>query len=231
MFHVSLRHAVFVRGLIAALLLVAPLSTASAAVLIEIDKAAQQMKVSVDGRTRWTWPVSTGRAGYDTPGGSFRAFRMEEDHYSKEFDEAPMPHSIFFTKTGHAIHGSFDVKNIGRPASHGCVRLQPENAAKLYALVQAEGVLNTTVVLTGQIPRSAPLVASPRIERQAPTQIAPAQAYNNEPRFEREPNGYSRDGYARDGYAYERRPLYAPRQDYPVAQEAYRPRRYLFDPY
>lgn len=216
-----MRHGIFIRALIAAILCGAPLAAADAAVLIQVDKSAQQMTVSVDGQPRWQWPVSTGRAGHDTPGGSFRAFRMEVDHYSKEFDEAPMPHSIFFTKTGHAIHGSFDIKNIGRPASHGCVRLQPENAAKLFALVQAEGVLNTTVVLTGQIPRSAPLVASPRIERQAP-----AQAYNNEPRFEREPYGYSRDGYV-----YERRPLYAPRQDYPVATEAYRPRRYLFDPY
>jgi len=215
-----MRHGIFTRVLIAAILCGAPLAAADAAVLIEVDKSSQQMTVSVDGRTRWQWPVSTGRAGHDTPGGSFRAFRMEVDHYSKEFDEAPMPHSIFFTKTGHAIHGSFDIKNIGRPASHGCVRLHPENAAKLFALVQAEGVLNTTVVLTGQIPRSAPLVASPRIERQAP-----AQVYNNEPRFEREPYGYGRDGYA-----YERRPLYAPRQDYPVI-EAYRPRRYLFDPY
>ena len=195
--------------------------TAQAKVAITVDKDNQQMTVAVDGVETYRWPVSSGLPSYETPNGSFRAFRMEEDHYSKEFDEAPMPHSIFFTKTGHAIHGSFDIKNIGRPASHGCVRLQPENAAKLFALVRAEGVLNTTVVLTGQIPRSAPLVASPRIERQAP-----AQVYSNEPRFEREPYVYGRDGYA-----YERRPLYAPRQDYPVATEAYRPRRYLFDPY
>lgn len=219
-----MRQVIFIRGLIATLLFAAPLSAAQAAVLIQVDKTAQQMTVSVDGSKRWVWPVSTGRAGHDTPGGNFRAFRMEEDHYSKEFDEAPMPHSIFFTKFGHAIHGSFDVKNIGRPASHGCVRLQPENAAKLFALVKAEGVLNTTVVLTGQIPRSAPLVASPRIERQAPM---PAQTYSNEPRFEREPAGY----YRRDGYVYERRPVYGQREDYPVAVEPYRPRRGFFELY
>src|SRR5215216_1921401 len=120
--------------------------TAQAKVAISIDKDNQQMTVAVDGVETYRWPVSSGLPSYETPNGSFRAFRMELDHYSKEFDEAPMPHSIFFTKTGHAIHGSFDVKNIGRPASHGCVRLQPENAAKLFALVQAEGVLNTTVV-------------------------------------------------------------------------------------
>jgi hypothetical protein len=137
-------------------------SAAFAAVLVEIDKSAQQMTVSSDGRTLWRFPVSTGRAGYDTPSGSFRAFRLEEDHYSKEWDDAPMPHSIFFTKIGHAIHGYLDTKNIGRPASHGCVRLHPENAAKLFALVKEQGVLNTTVTLTGVAPRGgAPAVARP----------------------------------------------------------------------
>jgi hypothetical protein len=74
---------------------------------------------------------------------------MEEDHYSKEWDEAPMPHSIFFTKIGHAIHGSYDVKRLGTPASHGCVRLSPAHAATLFAMVKRDGVTNTKVVLTG----------------------------------------------------------------------------------
>jgi ribosomal protein S27E len=51
--------------------------------------------------------------------------------------------------TGHAIHGSYDVKRLGRAASHGCVRLSPANAAALFALVKARGVSNTEVVLTG----------------------------------------------------------------------------------
>ena len=95
------------------------------------------MTVAVDGVERYRWPVSTGLPSYETPNGSFRAFRMEEDHYSKEFDDAPMPHSIFFTKIGHAIHGTDSVNRLGSPASHGCVRLSRENASKLYALVQA----------------------------------------------------------------------------------------------
>jgi hypothetical protein len=74
---------------------------------------------------------------------------MEEDHYSKEFDEAPMPHAIFFTKSGHAIHGTDSVNRLGSPASHGCVRLSRANAATLYALVERKGVLNTSVTLTG----------------------------------------------------------------------------------
>ena len=107
------------------------------------------MTVAVDGVERYRWPVSSGLPSYETPNGSFRTFRMEEDHYSKEFDDAPMPHSIFFTKIGHAIHGTDSVNRLGSPASHGCVRLSRENAAKLYALVKEQGVLNTTVTLTG----------------------------------------------------------------------------------
>jgi hypothetical protein len=122
---------------------------AQANVSITVDKNAQLMTVAVDGIERYHWPVSTGIPSYETPNGSFRTFRMEEDHYSKEFDDAPMPHSIFFTKIGHAIHGTDSEGRLGSPASHGCVRLSRANASTLYELVQREGVLNTTVTLTG----------------------------------------------------------------------------------
>src|ERR1700709_2711677 len=122
---------------------------AQAKIAITIDKNAQLMTVAVDGVERYQWPVSTGNPSRETPNGSFRAFRMEEDHYSKEFDDAPMPHSIFFTKVGHAIHGTDSVNRLGTPASHGCVRLSRDNATTLYALVQKEGVPNTNVTLTG----------------------------------------------------------------------------------
>jgi len=139
---------------------------AHAAVQVTIDKSIQQMTVEVDGRPLYHWPVSTGKgAQYDTPNGKFKAFRMEREHFSKEWDDAPMPHSIFFTPKGHAIHGSFDVKHLGMPASHGCVRLSPANAEKLYALVEKEGVLNTTVTLTGVAPSGAPAVAKRRLPR------------------------------------------------------------------
>src|ERR1700757_2658409 len=104
---------------------------AEASVLIRIDKSSQRMTAAVDGVPRWTWPVSTGRPGYDTPSGPFTAFRIGAHQFSKEWDDAPMPHSIFFTPKGHAIHGYLDTRHIGSPASHGCVRLAPENAAKL----------------------------------------------------------------------------------------------------
>jgi lipoprotein-anchoring transpeptidase ErfK/SrfK len=117
---------------------------AHARVLIAIDKAAQRMTVTVDGTT-----VSTGRRGYATPSGSYTAFRLEKDHFSKEWDDAPMPHSIFFTRQGHAIHGSYETKRLGTAASHGCVRLHPAHAAQLYAVVERRAVTSTTVVVTG----------------------------------------------------------------------------------
>src|SRR6202000_876906 len=122
---------------------------AQAKVSITVDKDAQMMTVAVDGVARYRWPVSTGNPSHETPNGTFRTFRMEEDHYSKEFDDAPMPHSIFFTKIGHAIHGTGSEGKLGIPVSHGCVRISRANATTLYALVQEEGVLNTTVTLTG----------------------------------------------------------------------------------
>jgi hypothetical protein len=128
---------------------------AHANVMVIIDKSTQKMTVTVDGEDRYTWPVSTGRPGYDTPSGEFQPFRMERDHFSREWDDAPMPNSVFFTKIGHAIHGTFDAKNLGRPASHGCVRLSRENAATLFALVKDEGVFNTRVKLTGDTPKPA----------------------------------------------------------------------------
>ena len=131
--------------------LIATTPSADAAVLITIDKSAQRMTVAVDGAVRWTWPVSTGSRGYDTPSGSYTAFRMEKEHFSREWDDAPMPHSIFFTKRGHAIHGSYETRRLGRPVSHGCVRLHPGNAATLYALVQNAGVSNARVVVTGAV--------------------------------------------------------------------------------
>src|ERR1700758_3896575 len=125
---------------------------AGAVVLININKTKQDMTVFVDGIEKYHWPVSTGRAGYSTPSGTYTATSMNKIWYSKQWDNAPMPHSIFFMKDGHAIHGSFDVKNLGKPVSHGCVRISPKNAATLYALVKENGLENTQVVVTGVTP-------------------------------------------------------------------------------
>src|ERR1700748_2340485 len=108
------------RSLVVALagLAFAVCTSAQAKVAITVDKDAQRMTVAVDGVERYHWPVSTGIPSYETPNGSFRTCRMEEDHYAKEFDDAPMPHSIFFTKIGHAIRGPDFENRLGSPASH-----------------------------------------------------------------------------------------------------------------
>jgi uncharacterized protein (TIGR02246 family) len=121
-------------------------------VVINVDKSEQRMTVLLDGKKTYEWPVSTGRAGYSTPSGTYTATSMNEMWYSKEYDSAPMPHSIFFMKDGHAIHGSNDVKELGSAVSHGCVRISPANATKLYALVKENGLDNTEVVLSGVTP-------------------------------------------------------------------------------
>ena len=124
-------------------------AAALADVLVIVDKVTQHMNVAVDGQDRYSWPVSTGVADHDTPSGSFRPSRMDRDHFSREWDDAPMPYSIFFTGLGHAIHGTGHVAQLGRPASHGCVRLSRPHAAELFALVKAEGLGNTRVVIEG----------------------------------------------------------------------------------
>src|SRR5437868_14077878 len=183
-------------------------TAAQANVAITVDKNAQIMTVAVDGVERYHWPVSTGIPSYETPNGSFRTFRMEEDHFSKEFDDAPMPHSIFFTKIGHAFHGTDSVNRLGSPASHGCVRLSRANASTLYALVQEQGVLNTTVTLTGS--SQVALARNPR--GRANTAVArrdyeqPPQQYDNagDPVVITPQNRYAPQPQTRpdDGYIY-----------------------------
>jgi hypothetical protein len=177
-----------------AVFMVAPAASATAAVLVTIDKSTQRMMVQVDGSLRWVWPVSTGLPGHDTPSGRYTAFRMEADHFSKEWDDAPMPHSIFFSKTGHAIHGYLNTRRIGTPASHGCVRLTPANAARLYALVEQEGLSSTKVVVTGNV-RNALWRRGLRRYRAADEDIgsdAPFESGVNGhgPRFERSPAAF-----------------------------------------
>lgn len=202
-------------------------ATAQAAVTVTIDKSIQQMTVEVDGRPLYQWPVSTGRPGFDTPNGKFKAFRMEKDHFSKEWDDAPMPFSIFFTQKGHAIHGYLDTKNIGRPASHGCVRLTRAHAEKLYDLVEQEGVLNTTVILTGATPTRAPAVARRRVlPRPDDMDQGYAQPQYGEPQYVQPQNiqpqyGVSQPAYGNPYYAQQQ---YAqPRYQYAQPQYGQRP--------
>jgi hypothetical protein len=120
---------------------------ASATVRVHIDLARQRMHVR-SSQGAYSWPVSTARPGYHTPRGSFSAKSLQPMHYSRKYDNAPMPHSIFF-RGGYAIHGTYATGALGRPASHGCVRLAPGNARRLYEIVQNEG---GSISITGAPP-------------------------------------------------------------------------------
>ncbi|KAB2873473.1 MAG: L,D-transpeptidase [Bauldia sp.] len=119
---------------------------AAASVVAKISLSQQRMTVTVNGVKKYSWAVSTARPGYRTPVGSFRPQAMKRMHYSSKYDNAPMPHSIFFLG-GYAVHGTNAIRTLGRAVSHGCVRLAPGNAATLYSLV-ANNRGNTRIVVT-----------------------------------------------------------------------------------
>lgn len=136
------------------------ISSASATVMIEVDLSRQRMFVH-SSRANYTWPVSTARSGYETPAGEYEPIALERMHYSQKYDNAPMPYSIFFYG-GYAIHGSSEIRSLGRPASHGCIRLAPGNAKLLYEMVEAEGAL---ISITGAPPSNAYDVKTPERAR------------------------------------------------------------------
>jgi hypothetical protein len=192
-----MRFATFVYPVYAALLgaaLTLPLtSSARADIVIAIDKSTQQMSVSVDGAPRYVWPVSTGRPGYDTPTGAFRPNRMDADHYSQEWDNAPMPHTIFFDMEGHAVHGFFDVKHLGLAVSHGCVRLSPDNAAVLFDLVKTEGMANTSVIIGGRTPGGG----NGLVARSRPPMN---ETVSDQPQYGQQPQPYGQPAYGQRYY-------------------------------
>jgi lipoprotein-anchoring transpeptidase ErfK/SrfK len=123
------------------------LARAQAGIVVTVDKTEQRLTVAIDGVNRYQWPISTARAGYLTPNGSYRPQWLARKWFSRKYDWSPMPYSIFFNE-GYAIHGSYEIKHLGRPASHGCIRLHPNNAAVLFALVKARKN-DTQIVVTG----------------------------------------------------------------------------------
>jgi lipoprotein-anchoring transpeptidase ErfK/SrfK len=116
------------------------LNKADAAVTIEVDLSTQQMHVTSASGEQHVWPISSARAGYTTPTGNFQSQHLERMHHSKKYDNAPMPYSIFF-RGGYAIHATDAVRKLGRPASHGCIRLSPANAERLFGMVRGEGAV------------------------------------------------------------------------------------------
>jgi lipoprotein-anchoring transpeptidase ErfK/SrfK len=159
------------QSVLAFLVAVLAATAARAEVQVEIDLGAQRMHVTSSSGS-YTWPVSTARAGYSTPRGSYAPTGMQRMHYSRKYDMTPMPHSIFF-RGGYAIHGSYAIRSLGRPASHGCVRLAPANAAQLFAMVKAEGA---RISITGSPPRTT-RYASLRRHRTQVMAYAPARRY------------------------------------------------------
>lgn len=140
-----MRLSVLALGLVFALL--RPLVAEAAELDVFIDLSEQVMTVEVDGFPAYAWPVSTARRGYRTPTGRFRPIRLERVWYSRKYDNAPMPHSIFF-HGGYAIHGTTEIRSLGRPVSHGCIRLHPDNARVLFGLVRSYGAGSTTIVIS-----------------------------------------------------------------------------------
>ena len=115
-------------------------------VVAAVSLTTQTMKVIIGGHERYEWPVSTGAGGYSTPRGIYGAEWLSKNHRSRKYNNAPMPYAIFFHH-GYAVHGTDQLSRLGRPASHGCVRLHPDNAALLFELAQTMGLENVTVVI------------------------------------------------------------------------------------
>jgi lipoprotein-anchoring transpeptidase ErfK/SrfK len=129
-----------------ALMGMAAIDRVQADVVVAINRASQSMSVMVDGMPSYQWRVSTARRGYITPPGSYHPYMLARRWFSRRYYNSPTPHSIFFYR-GYAIHGTYEIARLGGPASHGCVRLDPDHAAVLFELVEHEGMRNTTIVV------------------------------------------------------------------------------------
>jgi hypothetical protein len=155
--------------------LLAGIGTARAAMDVIVNKSTQQMSVVIDGSIRYIWKISTGRDAYSAPNGTFAPERLERLWFSKRYYNSPMPYTIFF-HNGDAIHGSYAIDRLGGPASHGCVRLQPEHAAILYDLVQQAGPYNTRIVITGAPAPNFGAPPPPDVGSGPPSNLRPARA-------------------------------------------------------
>jgi lipoprotein-anchoring transpeptidase ErfK/SrfK len=165
-----------------------------------INLTTQKMTVSYGGKVQHSWAISSGARGFETPAGAFKPQWTAKLWHSRTYDMAPMPHAVFFNG-GIAVHATTSVGRLGSPASHGCVRLAPANAAQFYALVAKHGNVHTRITVNGR-PNFNDEVASSRRSRQ---QLAQAEI---------RPRGYT----PYDGYGY-----YAPQ---PQPTRAYRAASY-----
>jgi lipoprotein-anchoring transpeptidase ErfK/SrfK len=130
-----------------ALLQLSAVAAEASTLIAKISISSQTMTVTENGFVKYRWKVSTARSGYVTPVGSWSAKWLSRDHRSKKYDDAPMPYAVFFNG-GYAVHATFDLKRLGRPASHRCIRLHPNNAAQFFDMTRQAGLANTRVVVT-----------------------------------------------------------------------------------
>ncbi len=171
---------------------------ANATVHVAIDLTRQRMHVNGD-EGSYDWPISSARSGFSTPGGSYAPTHLELMHYSKKYHMSPMPHAIFF-RGGYAIHGTYSTASLGRPASHGCVRLSPGNAATLYAMVQHEGA---RISISGTPPASAPFAMARRHRsRDYDTASYADGSYEAQPRSRGAYGASAYPAYGYGGYGY-----------------------------
>jgi lipoprotein-anchoring transpeptidase ErfK/SrfK len=136
----------FVPLILAAMLAIAPASAHAASLVAKVSLANQTMTVIHNGQVLYRWPVSTARKGKITPTGQWSAKWLSKNHRSSRYENAPMPYAIFYNGN-YAVHGTYQVNRLGRPASAGCVRLHPEHAARLFSLTKRVGLKQTRIVV------------------------------------------------------------------------------------
>ncbi|SIQ15918.1 L,D-transpeptidase catalytic domain [Rhizobium sp. RU20A] len=129
------------------LVLSGAVSASAANLVAKISLSSQTMTVTQNGVVTYRWKVSTARKGYVTPQGAWKAKWLSRNHRSRKYNNAPMPYAVFYNG-GYAVHATFDLKRLGRPASHGCVRLHPDHAATFFSLARQNGLANTRIVVT-----------------------------------------------------------------------------------
>jgi hypothetical protein len=166
---------------------------AEARVRVDVDLTSQRLQVTTPAGETYVWAISSGRRGYSTPPGTYSAYRLERVYFSRKYDNAPMPHAVFF-RGGYAIHGTQAVRLLGRPASHGCIRLAPAHAAFLFNLVQRHGA---RIAIRGTAPDPARTDTAERPARlkQARPRPVPHGPYGT-------PQGWGVRGQNPQGYFY-----------------------------
>jgi lipoprotein-anchoring transpeptidase ErfK/SrfK len=190
----------------------APRNTVGPKVIVRADLSTQQMHVVFPDGSEADWPIASGRPGLDTPDGHYKPQWIDPDHVSKQYQDAPMPYAVFFDLKGHAIHGSYE-KTFGKAVSHGCIRLQVQNAKKLFEAVKVSGA---DIEVTGRAPRGRGALVA---HRAAPP---PNQDMDSDGTYADNGYGYRQRPNAYGGGYYQQRSPYPP---YPGGGYAAAPQR------